>query len=306
MREINLKLIYETPNDYKDFLETKGPLIYLIKNLVNNKCYVGYTKYNLYVRFFTFGLGSHFSHYEDKDYNVHLYNAMRKYGLDKFTLSILSTDPNDTESKFIKEFDSYHNGYNNNESGLSSMNSAFNKGRVAIHKDDKNKLINKKDLPYYLNNNWVIGYNYSSIKGKIVIHKGVITKRVNKKLLDSYLNKGWELGFGYNPTCTTLSTKLLISIPIDELESIINLKLLNLKEYESCLLIDNMYLIKYEKFSLIIDFDNEYSYEYLDTLSGFTYKISSIISEVKGWYFSNYSEILKYSMIKDLITELKS
>lgn len=63
-------------------------------------------------------------------YNYHFHRALRKYGLDNFTWEIIDTiemkNPedlaiclDDLEIKYIKQYNSYHNGYNSTEGGNS-------------------------------------------------------------------------------------------------------------------------------------------------------------------------------------------
>ena len=56
--------------------------IYLITNLVNNKKYIGQTKRQLNIR-----IQEHLQIAQHTKYNLHLYNSIRRYGVDKFGLS---------------------------------------------------------------------------------------------------------------------------------------------------------------------------------------------------------------------------
>lgn len=105
-------------NDVKTNHNFDGFCIYLIKNLVNNKVYVGHTK--------RFGarMKIHQSRSKNKKYNYPLYNAIRKYGIDKFEVSIIIfgikdlADSSKEEIKWIKEHGSVvPNGYNLTEGG---------------------------------------------------------------------------------------------------------------------------------------------------------------------------------------------
>jgi len=86
--------------------------VYKITNLVNGKHYVGFTT-NPDDRWYNHQRCSDL----DKK-NTHLYNAMRKYGVKNFKFEILyqSMDYEHThktmETYFIKEYDSFNNGYN--------------------------------------------------------------------------------------------------------------------------------------------------------------------------------------------------
>ena len=83
-------------------------MIYKITNTVNSKAYVGYSS-NVESR------------WEDhkKGYGSKLvYNAIQKYGLDKFTFEILADDTVDNEDKYIQEYNTMNpNGYNLVEGG---------------------------------------------------------------------------------------------------------------------------------------------------------------------------------------------
>ena len=84
--------------------------IYLITNQINGKQYVGQTSFSLQQRFKT--------HYYDalKETAKHrpLYSAIRKYGIDNFTISLIEeTDfPNEREQYWIKKLQTYETGYN--------------------------------------------------------------------------------------------------------------------------------------------------------------------------------------------------
>ena len=93
--------------------------IYLIRNIINKKCYIGQSIY-LQKRLLT--------HINPKTWNkvkdrMIIYKALLKYGLDNFEFEILykndSTDYgnvkpilDELEKKYINEYDSKENGYN--------------------------------------------------------------------------------------------------------------------------------------------------------------------------------------------------
>lgn len=89
--------------------------IYKITNLVNNKCYIGYTE-NPKKRWKQHRVSR-------KDGKKPLYQAFRKYGIENFTFEILyeSEDRNETllikEPYYIQLHDSIRNGYNLQEGG---------------------------------------------------------------------------------------------------------------------------------------------------------------------------------------------
>ena len=97
------------------------PGIYCIKNLVNEKCYIGQSikiKKRLY---------QHIKSVNKVD--VALYRAINKYGLENFEVSVLETVQtktslnelksilDDLEKKYIQEYNSYNNGYNSTLGG---------------------------------------------------------------------------------------------------------------------------------------------------------------------------------------------
>ena len=84
--------------------------IYLIKNNVNNKVYVGKTEISIAKRF----QGHIRDSRRERCKNRPLYRAMNKYGVENFTVSMIEeTDrPEDREIFWIAFYDSYKNGYN--------------------------------------------------------------------------------------------------------------------------------------------------------------------------------------------------
>ena len=93
--------------------------IYMVVNLINNKKYIGQSK-NIKKRF----QSHHLVDYKNKNncnYNTKFYQALRKYGIDNFEVIILKLceekELDDLEIKYIKEFDTFKNGYNSTEGG---------------------------------------------------------------------------------------------------------------------------------------------------------------------------------------------
>lgn len=83
--------------------------IYIITNTVNDKIYIGQSVQ------FDKRKADHLSNYKRIDY--HIYRAMRKYGIDKFSIEPICSvlkyeDLSDLETQFIIEYDSFKNGYN--------------------------------------------------------------------------------------------------------------------------------------------------------------------------------------------------
>lgn len=88
--------------------------IYVITNLINSKQYVGKTTYSIEKRW-----KEHCYDCKKAEINQHrpLYNAMQKYGIENFNISIVEENiPEeniDNREKFwIAKLDTYYNGYN--------------------------------------------------------------------------------------------------------------------------------------------------------------------------------------------------
>lgn len=104
---------------YKD-IDPKIAGIYIFKNNINGKCYVGQS---VLIRK---RIRSHFSNIKTKRYDSPLYRAIEKYGLHNFTINILEAfvpDPemsneqlikklDELEIKYIAEYEAYTKGYN--------------------------------------------------------------------------------------------------------------------------------------------------------------------------------------------------
>lgn len=86
--------------------------IYKISNKINSKVYVGKTTLTLEKRFKEHKRDSKKESLEKRP----LYNAMRKYGVDSFSIELLEEVPddflNERESFWIEYYNSYANGYN--------------------------------------------------------------------------------------------------------------------------------------------------------------------------------------------------
>ena len=117
-------------------------IIYVIKNDVNNKLYVGKTVTTLLNRWH-----HHKDAYLREDW--HLYRAMRKYGIEHFWIEELEQCENDIiderECYWINKLDSYNNGYNMTIGG---------EGRTALNREKVIQL-------------WNEGYSASQIANEI-------------------------------------------------------------------------------------------------------------------------------------------
>lgn len=92
--------------------------IYIIKNKINDKVYIGQTIMSVHERFM-----SHKKPSVLKQRSTYkLYNAMNKYGIDNFYVETLEENVpldelDELEIKYISQYDSYNNGYNSTPGG---------------------------------------------------------------------------------------------------------------------------------------------------------------------------------------------
>ncbi len=93
-------------------LKTLTGIVYMIKNIINNKVYIGKTEKRFIDRYWA-------GRWWKYPANTYLKNSVNKYGLENFKISILAYSISDKkeliniESNFIKQYNSlYPNGYN--------------------------------------------------------------------------------------------------------------------------------------------------------------------------------------------------
>ena len=92
--------------------------IYIIRNKINDKVYIGQTTMTVHERFM--------SHLKPSTYkkrgSYKIYNAIAKYGKENFYVETLETDIpvnelDEKEIKYIEKYDSFNNGYNSTLGG---------------------------------------------------------------------------------------------------------------------------------------------------------------------------------------------
>lgn len=193
--------------------------IYKISNDINDKVYIGRTTRTLNLRW-----KEHIKSLEKGD-TRQIYCAMRKYGIEHFTIEpIYECDNLDelVKAEYIlcKQYSAYENGYNMTEAGEtnpmefekskeshdSKMRSDIVRSKISkkmkevrekskeyiyIHKGKEQKRIDPINLPVFIEEGWEEG----TIKGKIRLHNtdGKETT-VFPDDLDIYLSNGWILG----------------------------------------------------------------------------------------------------------------
>ena len=135
-------------------------IIYKITNLINNKIYIGETIRNLNVRWNEHkseALGGRHG------YTYHLHNAMRKYGIDNFTIEIIDNCPDEErfllESEYIQRYNSINPeiGYNTVIEGT---------GRTLISTDA-------------ILEAWKEGLTVNDTAKLLGVHKSTISKRLH-------------------------------------------------------------------------------------------------------------------------------
>lgn len=98
--------------------------VYKVVNILNDKIYIGETLTSIDKRFKQHCSGA----FNKKYWNYHFYRAIRKYGVENFTIvkleKVINTDRKllketilKLEEQYIKEYDSFNIGYNSNSGG---------------------------------------------------------------------------------------------------------------------------------------------------------------------------------------------
>ena len=97
-------------------MSTEKGKIYKITNKENGLIYIGCTINSLKHRF-----NEHLYRCFKTDYKSKLYNSMKKYGQENFTIELIEEcDLNviyETEKKYVEQYDSYNNGLNSTFGG---------------------------------------------------------------------------------------------------------------------------------------------------------------------------------------------
>jgi group I intron endonuclease len=121
--------------------------IYKITNTINEKIYIGFTN-NFERRIVEHTRNS-------RKLNSHLYYAIKKYGIDKFTFEIIYQSlegdylKNAMETYFINLYDSYHSGYNMTIGGDGTLGRLWtDKQKQMISIRNKGQLSNNKGKTY--------------------------------------------------------------------------------------------------------------------------------------------------------------
>ncbi len=149
--------------------------IYKIENLINHHKYIGLSK-DIPGRW-----RSHRNKYNNpksKDYNMVIYQAMRKYGIENFSFEILEECEeeklNEREQYWINYYDSYNNGYNSTPGG-----------------DEKGIHFGQPIEVYDLNGNYITTYpNMTYAAKEIGVSRNTIYTIIHNNRLST---KGYQL-----------------------------------------------------------------------------------------------------------------
>ena len=196
-------------------------IIYIIKNKINNKVYIGQTTQLVQDRWL--------KHKSDSKYkDSKLYRAINKYGINNFYYEILEEDIprnklDDRERYWIKEYDSYNNGYNSTFGGQdhptdfdpTNILQAWNEGL------SETEICNKLNLS--------IDRVSRSLIHQLGISKEEINKRKKEYMLkytDDELLEYWNSGLGiyqiyksYGGSKDNIKTRLLnLGITLEDIE----------------------------------------------------------------------------------------
>lgn len=179
--------------------------IYIIRNRVNDKVYIGQTTMDIKERFY-----AHIKPSTSKRRSTYkLYNAIAKYGAENFYVEMLEDNIpieklDELEIDYIAKFDSFHNGYNstpggdgrvinkvNNEdellalakSGVSAKELAT---RYNVHKATIYRTLHKLGFYYnYIDNDYIIeqamlGRTDAEMAEELGCHKVTIERALHK------------------------------------------------------------------------------------------------------------------------------
>ena len=154
----------------------KTGIIYIIKNKLNDKVYIGQTTTNIKTRF-----NQHCKNSTLKSRHYKLYNAIKKYGKDKFYIEILEqgVDINKLDEReiyYIEKYNSYLKGYNSTKGG---------DGRVI------NKEYDEKEIVALYNNGYLLKqigqiYNVSDATISRVLNKLNVKTRHDGNKYESF------------------------------------------------------------------------------------------------------------------------
>ena len=189
----------------------KTGYIYKITNLINNKIYIGKTTTSIKQRF-----SEHLANAKRKNrrYTSYLYNAVKKYGEENFSIEILEIVNYDDESEldereryYIKELETQNQsiGYNIQEGGeggsrrskeykptQKQLDALLRCSHLPMSEKAK-KMLSQRRTKCVVSEETREKLRQTQL-GRKRIYKGDISKYVYPEELETYLGDGWELG----------------------------------------------------------------------------------------------------------------
>ena len=166
-------------------MQEKLGSIYIIKNTVNDKVYIGQTTMKVQARF-----KAHCKPSTTKRRgNYAIYNAMNKHGVENFYYEILYSDIpeselNELEVLLIEKYDSFHNGYNSTSGGDGRHIGSITD--VSKFKEMFDSKMFYKDIASYFNVNKVTVMRTAHAMGLTKNYK------VTKELLEANTDKTYK------------------------------------------------------------------------------------------------------------------
>lgn len=161
--------------------------IYKISTSCSDKIYIEKTQQSIQNRY-----QEHVKQYRN-GVKYHLYNAMRKYGVDTFQVNLIEECDNDIlnerEKYWIQHYDSFYNGYNMTLGG--EGNALYDYKEIA---DKYLELQSEKEVAKYFNCSYVTVRKACETYG-IIIKQGGLTKYWNSEkgqLRKEEMSKKWK------------------------------------------------------------------------------------------------------------------
>lgn len=205
----------ELPVKYYELEGIKCNSIYMYRNIINNKVYIGMTNDTK---------ARHKAHLRKmKTGNESIYQAFRKYGIDNFEYKVLENnlsreEANKLEIKYIEKYNSYYNGYNQTHGGE-------NYNYIIVTEDMQNKIINmytkdklsKREIcnelkySYRLINEVLNTYAKDEVinrRPNMAAYKAMSDdkiKEINEKFINQFYKKNVDIASEYNININTLN-----------------------------------------------------------------------------------------------------
>lgn len=176
--------------------------IYIIRNKINNKVYIGQTVQSIKIRFTNHIMASRI---EDTKF----YRAIRKHGEKNFYIELLEEVPleklDEREIYWIKEFDSYNNGYNSTLGGQGVTCLDYEKIKelwdlsFSVKEIAEKLSIGRDTVSRVLKNQF-------KVSQEIILDRGY--KKQARSLTDDFIITKWQEGLTPNQICKKYGSTL--------------------------------------------------------------------------------------------------